>query len=285
MASKPLVLATRRSPLALKQAELVAARIIGKLKREVVLLPMVTTGDRQTDWSLEKTGGKGLFTKELELALLDGRADLAVHSAKDMPTDIPKGLDLVAFLPRENPADILVIKEGVSLPGKIASGSPRRRAQASLMFPRANWVEFRGNVETRLQKIVQSGEAEATLLAAAGLNRLNIHEYEGLTFTHLNFEQMVPAPGQGAIAIQARTEEKPFFIPLNDSDTEQAVLMERSVLNAFGGGCQVALGAHFSKDQGILHFFHEACGIKCLKIDNREQEAWLSELIKWTKKK
>jgi porphobilinogen deaminase len=96
---------------------------------------------------------------------------------------------------------------------------------------------------------------------------------------------MVPAPGQGAIAIQARTEEKPFFIPLNDSDTEQAVLMERSVLNAFGGGCQVALGAHFSKDQGIFHFFHEACGIKCLKIDNREQEAWLSELIEWTKKK
>ena len=285
MANKPLVLATRRSPLALKQAELVAERITGKLGRDVVLLPMVTTGDRQSEWSLEKTGGKGLFTKELELALLDGRADLAVHSAKDMPTDMPAGLDLVAFLPRENPADILVVKEGVSVPEKIASGSPRRRAQASLIFPHAKWIEFRGNVETRLQKIAQSGEAEATLLAAAGLNRLHIDAFDGVTFTCLNFDQMVPAPGQGAIAIQARAEDKPLFIPINDQETEEAVLIERSVLAAFGGGCQVALGAHFSKKQGTLHFFHEACGIRSLKIDMSEQESWLSELIEWTKKK
>ena len=112
MVTKPLVLATRRSPLALKQAELVADRISRTLNKEVNLLPLVTTGDRQSEWSLEKAGGKGLFTKELEQALLDGQADLAVHSAKDMPTDMLDGLDLVAFLPRENPADVLVVKEG-----------------------------------------------------------------------------------------------------------------------------------------------------------------------------
>ena len=285
MAPKPLVLATRRSPLALKQAKLVADNLKRRLSRDVVLLPMVTTGDRQADWSLEKTGGKGLFTKELELALLDGRADLAVHSAKDMPSDMPTGLDLVAFLPRENPADILVLKDGVSVPKKIASGSPRRRAQARLIFPRANWIEFRGNVETRLQKISESAEAEATLLAAAGLNRLDIHDFRGLTFTRLNFEQMVPAPGQGAIAIQARAKEKALFAPVNDPETEEAVLIERSVLSAFGGGCQVALGAHFCKKQGVLYFFHEACGIKSLKINKRDQEDWISELIEWTKKK
>jgi len=177
-----------------------------------------------------------------------------------------------------------VVKEGVSVPEKTASGSPSRRAQASLIFPRAKWVEFRGNVETRLRKIAQNGEAEATLLAAAGLNRLHIDQFDGLTFTCLNFNQMVPAPGQGAIAIQARAEDKSLFIPINDPETEEAVLIERSVLDAFGGGCQVALGAHFSKKLSTLPFFHEACGIRSLKIDINEKESWLSELIEWTKK-
>ena len=113
---------------------------------------MVTTGDRQTDWSLEKTGGKGLFTKELESALLDGKADLAVHSAKDMPTEMPSGLCLSAFLPRENPADVLVVRDGVDVPNVIASGSPRRRSQDQTYFQPPSGLSL-GNVETRLQRL------------------------------------------------------------------------------------------------------------------------------------
>jgi len=282
--SGPLVLATRRSPLALRQSEMVAATIGEKLGLEVELLPLVTTGDRQTKWSLEKSGGKGLFTKELEEALLDGRADLAVHSAKDMPTEMPAGLDLVAFLPRENPADILVTKQGVNQPKVIATGSPRRRAQGSQIFPKAQWIELRGNVETRLKKIAQGREAEATLLAAAGLNRLQISQFPGLEFRALSFDEMVPAPGQGAIAVQARSEERSLFQKISNQTTEHAVRIERSILTAFGGGCQVALGAHYSKVDDQLSFFHEKCGIKKLSLMGKVESDWKKELIEWTTK-
>jgi len=282
--SGPLVLATRRSPLALRQSEMVAATVREKLGLEVELLPLVTTGDRQTKWSLEKSGGKGLFTKELEEALLDGRADLAVHSAKDMPTEMPAGLDLVAFLPRENPADILVTKQGVNQPKVIATGSPRRRAQGSQIFPEAQWIELRGNVETRLKKIAQGREAEATLLAAAGLNRLQISQFPGLEFRALSFDEMVPAPGQGAIAVQARSEERSLFQKISNQTTEHAVRIERSILTAFGGGCQVAMGAHYSKVDDQLSFFHEKCGIKKLSLIGKVESDWKKELIEWTTK-
>jgi hydroxymethylbilane synthase len=282
--SGPLVLATRRSPLALRQSEMVAATIGEKLGLEVELLPLVTTGDRQTKWSLEKSGGKGLFTKELEEALLNGRADLAVHSAKDMPTEMPAGLDLVAFLPRENPADILVTKQGVNQPKVIATGSPRRRAQGSQIFPEAQWIELRGNVETRLKKIAEGREAEATLLAAAGLNRLQISQFPGLEFRALSFDEMVPAPGQGAIAVQARSEERSLFQKISNQTTEHAVRIERSILTAFGGGCQVALGAHYSKVDDQLSFFHEKCGIKKLSLIGKVESDWKKELIEWTTK-
>ena len=283
--SKPLVLATRRSPLALRQAELVASSISENLGRAVEFLPMVTTGDRQTDWSLEKTGGKGLFTKELESALLDGMADLAVHSAKDMPTEMPEGLCLAAFLPRENPADVLVIRNGVDTPKIIASGSPRRRSQATKFFPDAKWIELRGNVETRLRKIAEGKDAEATFLAAAGLNRLGISEFKGLSFRELKWDEMVPAPGQGAIAIQSRTEDKDIFQKLSDSDTERSVKIERTVLTALGGGCQVALGAHYSQPDDRLYFFHENCGIQSGLLNGRKETDWVDELITWTSSK
>ena len=283
--SKTLILATRRSPLALRQAELVASAISENLGREVNLLPMVTTGDRQTDWSLEKTGGKGLFTKELESALLDGTADLAVHSAKDMPTEMPEGLCLSAFLPRENPADVLILRNEVDVPKVIASGSPRRRSQATKLFPDAKWIELRGNVETRLQKIADGNEAEATFLAAAGLNRLGIGGFDGLTFRELNLDEMVPAPGQGAIAIQSRIEDSNLFQQLSDPGTEHSVEIERTVLTSFGGGCQVALGAHHSQLNDRLYFFHEKCGIQSSLLNGRSETQWIDELIAWTSNK
>tara|TARA_Y100000022_G_C13235431_1_gene369569 strand:+ start:820 stop:1629 length:810 start_codon:yes stop_codon:yes gene_type:complete len=267
------------------QAELVAGRIVEKTGQEVVLLPMLTTGDRQSQWSLEQSGGKGLFTKELEQALLDGRADLAVHSAKDMPTEMPDNLGLVAFLPREDPVDIFVCKEGVAQPKIIATGSPRRRAQATKLFPEAKWIELRGNVETRLRKISQGVEAEATLLAAAGLKRLKIDHFPGLSFRRLSLQEMVPAPGQGAIAVQARVGHSQEYDKINDGQTENAVKIERAVLNAFGGGCQVALGANYCGSTDQLSFFHEKCGIKSLRIAGRAQTDWMDELTGWTKNK
>ncbi|MDA9961897.1 hydroxymethylbilane synthase, partial [Opitutales bacterium] len=150
-----ITLATRKSPLALKQAELAVEALKAGMGAEVELLPLSTTGDRQLEWSLEQEGGKGLFTKELETALLEGRADLAVHSAKDMPTDMPTGLALAGYLPREDPRDMLVFREGVDVPRVIATGSPRRRSQLSERFPEVEWKEIRGNVGTRLRKIAE----------------------------------------------------------------------------------------------------------------------------------
>ena len=144
-------LATRKSPLALRQADIVSKLIRSTMNVDVELLPISTSGDQRLDWNLQDKGGKGLFTKELESALLAGEADLAVHSAKDLPTDSPEGLCLCCFLEREDVRDVLVLREGVVSPKVLASGSPRRVAQLKNRFPEANWIEMRGNVETRLK--------------------------------------------------------------------------------------------------------------------------------------
>ena len=145
-----LVLATRKSPLALAQSGMVAAHLRAALHVEVELLKIVTTGDRQVEWSLEQKGGKGLFTRELEQALLRGEADIAVHSTKDLPGEMPAGLAIAGYLPREDTRDVLVIRTGLAVPAKIATGSPRRRLQIAKLFPGVEFTEIRGNVDTRL---------------------------------------------------------------------------------------------------------------------------------------
>lgn len=251
-------IATRKSPLAIWQAERVAFLIRKNLGCIAELVPMSTTGDRQTQWSLAEKGGKGLFTKELEESLLQGDTDLAVHSAKDMPTDSPKGLTLSTFLEREDPRDVLVLKEGVVSPKVMATGSPRRQAQLKDKFTACKWIQLRGNVETRLKKIAEQNQAEGTILAAAGLKRLGMDSFPGLTFTHLPIREMVPAPGQGAIAIQSRNEDADSFLKLGDPNTQNEVQVERDVLVSRGGGCQVALGVCLQDD--ILHFFEDKIG-------------------------
>lgn len=274
-----LVIATRKSPLALRQANWVADLVTNKMEHEVELLPMSTTGDKQAEWSLQEKGGKGLFTKELEVALLNGKADLAVHSAKDLPTENPDGLVLPAFPIREDPRDILVINERVHDPQSLASGSPRRRAQLQRRFPDVLWKELRGNVETRLRKISADNEADGTVLAAAGLSRLGITSFPGLRFEKLSVEEMVPAPGQAAIAIQVRSEESEKFAILNHAETSRAVRIERSILEQFGGGCQVALGVHVS--QNTLYFFHENCGIRILEMENDSIDILMGKILSW----
>jgi hydroxymethylbilane synthase len=261
-----IVVATRKSPLALAQTDMVIAHLRRHLpEKEFSLLKLVTTGDRQRDWSLEKEGGKGLFTSELEQALLRGDADVAMHSTKDLPTEMGPGLALAGFLPRDDARDLLVLRDGMESPTVLASGSPRRRAQAARMFPEAEWKEIRGNVETRLRKIAD-GEADGTLLAAAGLHRLGIEIWPGLTFRVLETREMVPAVGQGAIAVQCRSEDADALAEFFDPETRLAVTVERTFLGKLGGGCHTAFAAHFS--EGVLEIFHEATGYRHYCLPN-----------------
>ena len=260
-----IILATRKSPLALTQTEMVAARFREKIPgAECELLRIVTTGDRQAEWSLAKQGGKGLFTAELEQALLRGEAHVAVHSCKDLPGENPPGLAVAGFMPREDTRDVLVLREGVTEPKTIATGSPRRQLQITRLFPTATFSEIRGNVDTRLKKIA-AGAADATILARAGMNRLGIHSWPGVTFRPLAFTESVPAVGQGAIAIQCRAEDAPVFAAALDAATARAVNIERSIQARVGGGCQIAFAAHVADD--TLHFFHEKTGIRTLPLN------------------
>lgn len=245
--------ATRTSPLAMKQAEMAVEYFSRKIENSAYeILPFKTLGDKKLEWSLEKEGGKGLFTKELEDALLSGEVDFAVHSAKDMPVVCPEGLAIAVFLPRDDARDVFISKS--PSPKVIATASPRRRAQLKRIFPDAEWTQIRGNVGTRLGKIC-GGLADATMLSAAGLDRLGINSFEGLKFERLDFSRCVPAVGQGVIAIECRVADAPFFGQFSHLPTSIAVRLEREFLKSLGGGCQAAFGANF--DGGIFRTFHE----------------------------
>jgi len=269
--ARPIILATRKSPLALAQSNLVAAHLRAVLGREVELQPMVTTGDRQAEWSLEQKGGKGLFTSELEQALLRGEADIAVHSTKDLPGDMPAGLAIAGYLPREDTRDVLVVREDVAAPRKLATGSPRRRLQIARLHPGVEFCEIRGNVDTRLRKIAEQHLADATILAAAGLKRLGITGWPGLRFMPLAHDQMAPAVGQGAIAVQCRAAEAENFAGHFDAGTARTVGLERALQAALGGGCHTAFGAHAAGD--TLYFFHERTGPRMLPIGPADLDA------------
>jgi hydroxymethylbilane synthase len=261
---KKLVLATRKSPLALAQAELVAAYLAEKCGAQCELLRIVTTGDKQAEWSLEAKGGKGLFTKELESALLRREADVAVHSAKDLPGEPVAGLSTAGYLPREDPRDMLIVRSGIPEPRSIATGSPRRRKQASLLFENVGFTEIRGNVDTRLKKISELHVADATILAAAGLRRLGIDSWPGVEFRLIGHERMVPAVGQGAIAVQCRSEDEPQFAGVLDVATARGLGLERAVQTALGAGCHTALGVYATT--GMLYLFHEDVGLKTVAL-------------------
>ena len=255
---KPLVIATRKSPLALTQSEQVGARFAERLGLPTELLRIVTTGDRQTEWSLEKKGGKGLFTSELEQALLHGDADLAVHSTKDLPGEMPEGLEIAGYLPREDARDVLVVQAGVTVLSLVATGSPRRRLQLSRLHPAVTFTEIRGNVDTRLKKIGELKVADASVLAAAGLRRLGIEAWPNLEFRPFAITDMVPAVGQAAIAVQCRRGEGAAWRAVFDERTSRQVSLERAFQRALGGGCHTAVAVHATDCS--LHLFHEKIG-------------------------
>jgi len=238
-----LVLATRRSPLALAQTGLVADALRAG-GHEVELLPLVTSGDRWSQGQAPAT--KGLFVKELEEALLDGRADLAVHSAKDLPGELPPGLAVLAVPPRADPRDVLVGPEaglaGLPEGARVATGSPRRRVQLRAARPDLVLAEIRGNVGTRLEKLA-AGQADALVLAAAGLARLGLSP-PGVTA--LPVEVCTPAPGQGALAVEGRANRDDLgavVAALDDPDAHRCLLAERAALARVGGGCMAPVGA------------------------------------------
>lgn len=243
-----VVIATRRSRLALWQAEHVKHRLEELYPRLTVeLLPLSTQGDELLEARLDKVGGKGLFVKELESALAEGRADLAVHSMKDVPAALPPGFVLAAILAREDPRDALVSNRFASLDalpsnGVLGTSSLRRAAQIAERFPGLRIEALRGNVETRLAKL-DRGEYDAIVLAAAGLKRLGL---EGRIRALIEPAASLPAAGQGALGIEcisARTEIDQLVAPLRDADTEVCVRAERAVSRALGGNCAVPLGA------------------------------------------
>jgi hydroxymethylbilane synthase len=244
-----LVIASRGSQLALWQARWVQARL-GELGHECRIDIIKTTGDKITDVPLAKAGTKGLFTKEIEEALLERRADLAVHSLKDLPTELPQGLALAAVPPREDPRDAIVGRRLAELAqgAKVGTSSLRRSAQLRRMRPDLRVESVRGNVDTRLRKL-DEGQYQAILLAAAGLRRLG---WEQRIAEYLPASVMCPAVGQGALAIETRGEGAGFEAcrVLDHSATHAAVDAERGVLLALGGGCQVPIGAYAVVEDG-----------------------------------
>ena len=243
---RPLVIATRRSPLALWQAKFVA-RALESFGRRVELLPLVTQGDRILDAPLSRVGGKGLFVKEIEEALLDGRADLAVHSLKDVPVELPEGLVLGAILEREDPRDALCapvhrVLDALPAGARVGTSSLRRRAQLLARRPDLEVVEIRGNVGTRLSRLDR--DLDAVILASAGLRRLGM---EDRITQLLPPDVLLPAVGQGALAVEIRAhdEETAALVRrLDHSDTRDAVRAERALLARLEGGCQIPVAAH-----------------------------------------
>ncbi|MGB6103670.1 MAG: hydroxymethylbilane synthase [Pusillimonas sp.] len=243
-----LVIATRASRLALWQAEHVRDRLQSLYPAcQVSLLTMTTRGDQILDRSLSKVGGKGLFVKELETALLDGRADLAVHSLKDVPVDMQSPFALSVILERDDPRDAFVSNDYASLDdlpdgSVVGTSSLRREAQIRQRYPRLRVQPLRGNLDTRLGKL-DRGDYAAIILAAAGLRRLGLAErIRG----YLTTEQSLPAAGQGALGIEvldARSDMKKWLAPLADTDTTACTLAERAVSRVLGGSCQVPLAA------------------------------------------
>lgn len=257
MLDKVLRIATRQSPLALWQAYYVKDRLMASHPGlQVELVPMVTRGDVILDTPLAKVGGKGLFVKELELALLEGRADIAVHSMKDVPVEFPPGLGLTTICERDDPRDAFVSNQFESLDALpvgsvVGTSSLRRQCQLAAERPDLVIRSLRGNVGTRLNKL-DNGDYDAIILAVAGLKRLGL---ENRIRQALSPEQSLPAVGQGAVGIECRLDDqhtRTLLAPLNHTDTAVRVCAERAMNTRLEGGCQVPIGSYAELSNGEI---------------------------------
>lgn len=255
-------LGSRGSPLAMTQAHHVArllARATGGA--ELAIDSFVTSGDRIADRRLQDAGGKGLFTKELDEALLDGRIDAAIHSLKDLPTVMPEGIVLAAIPAREDPRDAFLSRKAGSLAelpqgAVVGTASLRRQAQALYLRPDLKIVTLRGSIQTRLKRM-EEGVMDATFLALAGLSRMNL---SGHITSLTDLEDMPPAPGQGALAVTCRADDAAMrekLAKITVREFEIAVAAERGFLHALDGSCRTPIGALARIDNGMLHFLGE----------------------------
>lgn len=279
-----ITIGSRGSELALWQANHVKDRLVA-LGHQVAITIIKTQGDRIQHLSFDKMEGKGFFTKELEEALLNGSIDLAVHSHKDLPTQNPEGLTVAAVSEREDPAELLLIRNNMAhvtvdrlfktgaanhaspngdlsqlvgaelLPfgATVGTSSARRKAQLLHFLPDLNLIDLRGNVPTRVNKLLE-GQYDAIMLAAAGIGRLGL-DLSGLTAVRLNPEVFVPAPAQGVLALQTRSDQTQLIEalqPLNSTSVQKRLAVERGILAKFGGGCQIPLGAYCTESNDQL---------------------------------
>ena len=257
--SKPrkYIVATRPSLLAFTQTQQTVELLKAKNPDvDIEILKITTHGDTVTDKPLTAFGGTGVFVKELENAIIDGRADFAIHSLKDVPTLQPKELILASFPTREDPRDVLLLRNGLKIKElkhtcTIGTGSPRRIVQIAEMIPTAHFTDLRGNIDTRLKKL-EKGLYDGIVLAAAGLRRMG-KQIEADSF--LPVETCVPAVGQGVIAIECRKGDEETIAmvrSINDSNTETAILAERGYMKTIGGGCKFPMGAYATVEQEKL---------------------------------
>jgi hydroxymethylbilane synthase len=256
-----LRIGSRGSPLALTQARAVRDRLAaahGLDPDQIAIEAIRTTGDMIQDRPSEEAGGKGLFTKEIEEALLQGAIDLAVHSAKDVPTFLPSGLMLAAYLPREDARDVLISGKAKTLQelpagATVGTASPRRQAIVKRIRPDLRVVSLRGNVETRLRKL-HEGQADATILALAGLKRLELTD---VIATVMSAEEFLPAVGQGAIVVETREDDsrtRDLLARIDHADTATALACERAFLAALDGSCRSPIAGHAMLAGDMLTF-------------------------------
>ena len=257
LSQKCIRIGTRRSKLAKVQAQWVADRLLQVHQNlKIKLVEVVTTGDKVLDTNLSLLPGKGVFVKEIEDQLLARKIDLAVHSMKDLPTEFPKGLTIGAVTTRLDPRDVLITRlnrnlEDLPQGAKIGTGSPRRKSQLFNCRSDLKVIDIRGNIDTRLRK-AETPDFDGIILAAAGLIRMGWQEQIQQYF---NYDVMIPAVGQGALGIEARTNDEEILKlieALNDSSTEITVNAERAFLAGMGGGCQMPLGAYCREERGQL---------------------------------
>lgn len=258
MSKETIRIATRKSPLAMWQAEYVRDRLLeAHPGLQVELLGMTTQGDKILDSPLAKIGGKGLFVKELEVSMLEGGSDIAVHSMKDVPVAFPDGLHLAVICEREDPRDAFVSNHFVSLAelpqgARVGTSSLRRQCQIRALRPDLNILDLRGNVNSRLRKLDEESY-DAIILAAAGLIRLGFHNR---ITQFIDTDTSLPAIGQGAVGIECRSDDartNALLAPLNHRPTQIRVEAERAMNNRLEGGCQVPIGGHATLNGDALH--------------------------------